>query len=456
MNRSKIMVIDDDEITLELLGALLHGNGYDVKTFAHTSDALAAIENWSPELALIDMEMPEMNGFDVMQHLRKFSPGLRVIVMTAYADGASVRKFLEAGALDYLPKPFSSEELLRTLRETTFTDCNDNMMRKKDEIFEKRMGIVGQSKKLAECVSTALKITNTNLPVLLLGENGTGKELLADLIHYNSMRKYSSLIKVNCGAIPKELAENEFFGHEKGAFTGAVEMSAGKLEMADKGTLLLDEIGEIDGHIQSKLLRALEYKTFERLGGKKSITSDFRLICATNRNISADIASGLFREDLYYRLNAVVINLPPLRERREDIPILVEYFMRQYASRYMFVARKISDEAMDMLTQYDWPGNIRELKNVIQSVLSTNSGMARLEVSALPQYVRSVFGGSIEHDSGKPLTLAEVEQQQIMRVLDKVNGRKTKAAELLGISVRTLYNKMNEYGMAVAAENESE
>jgi two-component system response regulator AtoC len=432
-----ILIVDDDQLTAELLQSILQKQGYRVATAADATEGLRLATEVPFWLVFLDVEMPGLSGEAALRSLRQLAPPPEVVMMTAYAEEGRVQGLLQAGAVDFIAKPFSLSDVHRLLEGVQ----QQRLVAGNEGARERRSGIIGSSPALIACLNTALKTSNLDLPVLLLGENGTGKELFADFIHYNSIRKYASIVKMNCSAVPKDLAENEFFGHEKGAFTGAAQLMRGRIEQADGGTLFLDEIGDIDASLQAKLLRVIETRSFERLGGGKSLPSDFRLITATNHLLEKDVEEGRFRQDLFYRINSIIIRIPPLRERREDIPVLVESFVHLFCQQYMTPVRRLEDEVLKALLAYDWPGNVRELKNTVQLMVSLSQG-ARITLEALPANI-SPEAKATNRAEGK--TLAQVEEAHICQILAQVGGNRQRAAELLGISPRSLYYKIKEY-----------
>lgn len=443
----KIFVIDDLELTTSLLQRILENEGYEVLTFSDAKSAIKKIEKNCPELVIMDIEMPKMNGLEALKIMKDIDSGLKVVMMTAYADMEKIQYFFENGALDFIAKPFSLDGIKNVISHVLKAETINDISNR--DLLDKRLNFVGQSRAIKDCVDRALKVSNSNLPILLLGENGTGKEMFADFIHYNSIRKYNNIIKVNCAAIPRELAENEFFGHEKGAFTGANDTRPGKLELADKGTLFLDEIGDLDLNLQTKLLRAIEYKYFERIGGQRTIYSDFKLICATNKNLAQEVEKGRFREDLYYRINTITLNIPPLRERKEDIKPLVDHFIKKYGQEYMVVAKDISPEALVVLKNYDWSGNIRELKNAVQTMVTLTPNEV-IGVENLPKYIYSeAIENNDLYENQSNLTLMEMEKRYITKVLNEKAGDKKQAAETLGISERTMYYKIKKHSIEI-------
>lgn len=439
----KIFIIDDSKPTVNLLKKNLKNDNYDVEAFYDAESAIEKMKNNLPDLVIMDLEMPKMDGAEALKVIKNIHPDIKVVIMTAYADIEKTHYFFDEGVVDFIAKPFSLNKIKnvmnqvfskRTIKDLTY-----------EEFLDKRLNYIGESKATKDCIDKALKVSNSDLPILILGENGTGKEMLADFIHYNSIRKYNNMIKVNCAAIPRELAENEFFGHEKGAFTGAINTRPGKIELSDTGTLFLDEIGDLDLNIQTKLLRILEYKRFERLGGKETIYSDFRLICATNKDLKEEVKKGRFREDLYYRINAIKLYIPPLRERIEDIEVLVKHFIKKYREKYMTIAKEISYDTLQILKEYEWSGNIRELKNVVETMVSLTPH-EKIQVENIPRYIHSTKDKNKDLFIGSSIvTLEELEKKYMIYSLKKTGINKKETARLLGISEKTLYNKIHKY-----------
>ncbi len=443
---STIFIIDDSKPTVALLKKILENENYLVKAFYDASLAIEEMKKEIPDLIIMDIEMPKMNGLEALEIIKRLYPDMKIVVMTAYADMEKTHYFLEKGVIDFIAKPFSLHEIKNVLDHALQDDSENQLEQKK--LLDKRLNFIGQSKEIRACIDKAIKVSNSDLPILILGENGTGKEVLADFIHYNSIRRYHNMIKINCAAIPKDLAESEFFGHEKGAFTGAVMTRPGKVELANKGTLFLDEIGELDLNLQTKLLRVLEYKKFERVGGKETISSDFRLICATNKDLEQEVRQSRFREDLYYRINTITIHIPPLRERKEDIELLIQYFIDNFKEKYMAIASKISPDALEILKNYEWPGNVRELKNVVETIVSLTPDET-IKVENLPRYLyhQNKKNNNTPCEEQKIMTLEQVEKKYIIECLQKLNGNKKETSKLLGISEKTLYNKLHRYNI---------
>lgn len=441
----KIFIIDDSKPTVNLLKRILKNDHYDVEVFFDAESAIDRMKVESPDVIIMDFEMPKLDGAEALKIIKSIYPDMKVIIMTAYADIEKTHYFLDEGVVDFIAKPFSLNKIKNILNqvfdEKTVKDLTY------EEFLDKRLNYIGESKATKDCIDKALKVSNSDLPILILGENGTGKEMLADFVHYNSIRKFNNIIKVNCAAIPKELAESEFFGHEKGAFTGAVSTRLGKIELSDSGTLFLDEIGDLDLDIQTKLLRILEYKRFERVGGKNTISSDFRLICATNKDLAEEVREGRFREDLYYRINAITLNIQPLRDRVDDIEILFKHFMKKYRAKYMTIANKISTDALKILKEYEWSGNIRELKNVVETMVSLTP-CEEMSVNDIPKYIYNNKCENNDFFIGESIiTLEELEKRYILNWVNKPGINKKETAKLLGISEKTLYNKLHRYNI---------
>ncbi len=441
----KIFVIDDSVPTLKLIHKILENSGYTVFKFSDASTALSQIKSETPDLIIMDIEMPKMNGLEALQLMKRIEPNLKVVIMTAYADLEKIHYFLENGVIDFIAKPFSLNEI-NTVLAHVFSDENEKASQ---ELYDKRLSFICKSPKITNCIDKALKVCNSDLPILILGENGTGKEILADFIHYNSLRKYNNMIKVNCAAIPEDLAESELFGHERGAFTGAIDTRKGKIELSNNGTLFMDEIGDLSPNLQTKLLRVLEYKKYERVGGKNTIETDFRLICASNKNLSDEVEKGNFRQDLFYRINTVTLKIPPLRERKSDIEPLIHHFLEQYRKKFMVTVEKISKEALTILEEYEWNGNVRELKNVIETTASLTVNDT-IQPCDLPRYIYDTNYRNAPinfFESNEIIPLDELEKAYILSVLRKLKGNKKKTAEILRISEKTLYNKLSKYNM---------
>ncbi|NLC07015.1 MAG: sigma-54-dependent Fis family transcriptional regulator [Syntrophomonadaceae bacterium] len=454
-NRKRILVVDDEDSVRCLLREIFRKEGYQVDLAENGLEALNLVERSQYDLAIIDIRMPVMDGLELFHVFLEKHPEIIVIIITAFASVDTAVEAMKLGAYNYISKPFNIAEIkLNVKRALESKDLAEEVKELRQEI-QKRYSInniIGHSGKMQEIYKTVGRVANCNVTVLIQGESGTGKELIAKAIHYNSRRKEAPLVKVNCAALPEGLLESELFGHEKGAFTGALEKKKGKFEQADKGTLFLDEIGDMSPSLQVKLLRVIQEKEFERVGGLETIKVDVRIIAATNRHLEELVKSEKFREDLYYRLNVVSIIIPPLRERKEDIPSLVEFFLNKYNEEMGKEFKYVSVEAMNRLINYNWPGNVRELENAIERAVVMGNGSVLLP-EHLPVNIHSYsipeadpLGFEVED---KPLReiLREVEKAVIKKSLDKNGWNKARTAAKLGLSRKALLYKIEEYGL---------
>jgi DNA-binding NtrC family response regulator len=442
----KVFIVDDHKEITDLLQKVLCKENLEAVGFYSAESVIQALKEDCPEIVLLDIQMPDMDGVEVLKIINENYSEVKVIIMTAYAEKYKSKFFLENGAVDFISKPFKLKDIRKVIWNVL----------QKDNGFNKRLQqekgkIIGKSPKIRSCIDKALKFSNSDAPILIYGESGTGKELIVDSIHYNSIRKHSNLVKINCAAIPGDLLESELFGYEKGAFTGATNTKKGKIEEANEGTLFLDEVSEMDEKLQTKLLRVLEYKTFERLGGNKQSFSDFRLICATNRDIMEAVNKGGFRRDLFYRINTFNIDLPSLRERKEDIPLLVNYFIDIFRRDYVTCVKTIDKEAIEALKKHDWPGNIRELKNVMQRIISivNKENITKEDIDAYLLLAEDKNNSPQNIDSSAMISLEQLEKQHITKVLKGVSGNKDEAIGILEISKKTLYNKIRKYNIKI-------
>jgi DNA-binding NtrC family response regulator len=446
--KAKILVVDDERGMREFLKAAFEGEGYNVATAANGTEALELLGKSSFHLVVSDIRMPDLGGIELLAKIKEDSTSTSVVVITAYGSIEGAVEAMKKGASDYLTKPLNLDELRivvrNILQNRRLSEENTYL---KDELSKEYQieNFIAHSPKMVEVLRLIRDVAPTPTTVLIRGESGTGKELVARAIHNLSDRKERVFVAVNCAALSETLLESELFGHEKGAFTGAISQRKGRFETADGGTLFLDEIGEMSSSMQAKLLRVLEEKSFERVGGTKTIGVDVRIISATNKDLEKAIAEGAFREDLYYRLNVVSIVLPPLRERREDIIPLAESFLdrcnRKLKKRFL----GISSEARDLLLGYGWGGNIRELENAIERAAIVAKGNV-LGVEDLPLSLRKdAIGIEKEKDAPEISTLAEMERRMILKALREVKGSREEVARALGISVRNLQYKLKEY-----------
>lgn len=443
--KHRILVVDDEEIVRQSLLAWFKEDGYDVDTAENADAALRLFEIGKYSLILLDIKMPGMSGMDLLVKLKEYDPNAIIILITAYASVSSAVKALKSGAYDYITKPIDPDELSHIVEKALYQkNLEAENVKLKESIDEiaKPDNLIGESHQMKEIYNLINTVAQTDTTVLILGESGTGKELVAKAIHLNSKRKYFPMVTVNCGALPESLLESELFGHEKGAFTGAHYRRKGKFEMANGGTIFLDEIGTISNKVQVELLRVIETKQFTRVGGSETISSDFRVIAATNENLEELVKEGKFREDLYYRLNVFTIHIPPLRERVDDIPLLANYFLKKYITSMNKKITGISDEAINFMLRYKWPGNVRELENAIERavVICRND---KIQLEDLPFKVSNNTQWTDVEDK----SLSEVEKRHIALVLKENNWNISKSAEDLKIDRVTLYNKIKKYGL---------
>jgi DNA-binding NtrC family response regulator len=443
--KEKILVVDDEKIVRESLFHWFQEEGYQVETAEDGETALRIFDKNKYDLLLVDMKMPGMSGLELLTKVKEIDKDTIVILITAFASVPTAIKALKDGAYDYVTKPVDPDELehlvKKALEQKSLRVENEQLKGSIDEIIkpDNLIGESSQMKKIYELIHTVAPADTT---VMIRGESGTGKELVAKAIHINSRRKYFPIIPVNCGALAESILESELFGHEKGAFTGAQFKRKGKFEMADGGTIFLDEIGSVTPKMQVELLRVIESKQFSRVGGNQIIKSDFRVIIATNESLEDLVKQGKFREDLYYRLNVFSIIIPPLRERIGDIPVLAFYFLNNFCTAMNKNIKNISPEAMEFLCRYDWPGNVRELENAIERAVVVGKGDT-IKVDDLPFHVSS--SPSTNMDGDKSMTA--MEKKHISRVLNENNWNISKSALELEIDRVTLYNKINKYGL---------
>jgi DNA-binding NtrC family response regulator len=445
--KQKVMIVEDDSSLRDTLAQFLARVGYEVSTAHDGREALARVDEVLPDVILTDISMPEVDGLALLEEIKARYPDTITIMMTAFSSIDSAVEAVRRGAEDYVSKPLQLGDLQVRIERA----LDRSVMRRRLSQIETEVRnryrfdqIIGRAAAMQRVFEIIERVSATNTTVLICGRTGTGKELVARAIHYNSRRSKAPLVDINCGALPEQLVEAELFGHQKGAFTGATETKKGLFETADGGTIFLDEVQALRPDLQAKLLRALQERTIRRVGGRENIPVDVRVIAATNRDIAEAVRKGEFREDLYYRLNVVNIFLPDLRDRREDIPLLIDHFLKQYADSNGEPPRHFSNEAMRLLLSYDWPGNVRELQNAVEHALAIGTG-GTLEIDDLPSHIAST-GASYSLDSGSdPRTLEELERQHVLRVLSETGGNYSRAAEILGIDRRTLYRKLERY-----------
>ncbi|MBN2103873.1 sigma-54-dependent Fis family transcriptional regulator [bacterium] len=447
MKDRSVLVVEDDPIIRRFIHDVLKRKGYDIQSCENGLAALDTIKQKEYQLIISDLKMDEIDGLELLARVKKMSPKTEVIIITAYGTVSNAVEAMKKGAFDYIMKPIELEELEivieRVFEHRSLVDENKYLKEKLEtsHVTQKLIGKSVFSQRIRELIEMIGPLDST---VLIMGETGSGKEVVANAIHQLSPRKSHPFIKVNCAALPDTLLESELFGHEKGAFTGALQRTKGRFELADKGTLLLDEIGELGMQVQAKLLRALQYQQFERVGSGKPVDVDVRVITTTNRNLKQEVKRGAFRKDLFFRLNVVTITLIPLRDRKDDIPFFVEYFLQMYNQKYKR-NKIISDKAMDFLIQYDWPGNVRELENCMETAVILNIGKTLLpEHFIFLEDHRDLLED--QGDFSEVTTIAEAEKQLIIKTYKKYNHNKTHAAKALGITIKTLRTKLREYG----------
>ena len=457
----RVLVVDDERSMRELLSIVLKREGYDVVLADSGRAAVTALEQGSFDLLISDIKMPDMSGVDVLRTAKQIDPDILGIMITAFASTETAIEAMRLGACDYLSKPFDIDLLKMKVREKV-----ENRHLKQENVLLKRTlglthqfsNMIGRSQSMLDVFRMIETVARTNSTILLTGESGTGKGLVAQAVHYHSLRREKPMVSLNCGAMPETLLESELFGHMRGAFTGAEANKKGLLEVAEKGTIFLDEIGEMSPVMQVKLLRVLQERRFRRVGGLEELQADIRVIAATNQDLTKAVAEGRFREDLFYRINVIPIALPPLRERREDIPLLAEHFLVKYAEQMEKPVSAISRPAMELLARYDWPGNIRELENVIERAVALE-GTPSVQPESLPPGVRggavrvanaaAAAGHELLPAEGLDLEarVQEIERGYIAQALERANGVQVKAAELLGMSFRSFRYYVKKYNL---------
>lgn len=447
-SKGRILIVDDEPNAVKVLSAILSEEGYEVRGAWSAEAALEALAEADPDAIITDMKMPGQSGMQLFEHLSKNHPDIPIMFLTAYGSVDSAVQAMTRGAFYYFIKPPDYAKLKTILARAV----EQRRLKRELEELKKRLAnehmqpfVVGSSQGMRRIVDTIESVKDSGSSILICGETGTGKELIAKTLHFTSVRRDRPFVAVNCAAFPRDLMESEFFGYEKGAFTGALSSRIGRFEEAASGTLFLDEIGELELPLQAKLLRVLQEKEMERLGSSRKIKVDFRLVCSTNRDLKKEVEAGSFRRDLFYRINVVQIGVPPLRHRREDLELLISEFLNEFCMREKKIVT-VSDEVMDIFSSYNWPGNIRQLKNVIErAVVLAKSN--RITPSELPEEFRSQVEAPAEKAraaSKKELTLKEMELNAIKETLSRCKGNKSAAAKLLGISRKSFYKRLKE------------
>jgi DNA-binding NtrC family response regulator len=459
MTQERILVVEDDSSMSFFLSEAMKKEGYQVDAVASGEEAVERIAQDRFNLVILDLKLPSMDGMEVLANIKATNPEMVVIMITAHGSKDIAIEAIRKGAYDYFTKPFGINEMRVVVKRALERGYLQDELRQLRETVEKRRGfynIVGNSKGMREVFDIAETVFDNDVTVLITGESGAGKELIAEAIHYNSPRRAKPFVKLNCVAIPETLLESELFGYEKGAFTGATRQKLGKFELANHGTLLLDEIGDMSLATQAKLLRVLQEREVERVGGVKPIKVDVRIIASTNQDLSQLVREKRFREDLYFRLNVLPIHIPPLRERGEDISLLVDHFVSLSKTKLRKDIEGFSEDAMDLLINYSWPGNVREVENVVQRAIILAKERVIQEWN-LPLEIRSQrkeasfdmekLDTDIPLNEKVEMVVAEVEKKLIIQALEKVNWKREEVTSLLGISLKTLYNKMKKYGL---------
>jgi len=446
MDKKVILVVEDDPTVGESIRLLLRKRGYEILLASNGKEALQVFQQEMADLVITDLVMPKMDGIELLEAVKAIRPETEVIVISAQGTIEKAVMAMKLGAFDFIEKPINPKVISLVVerafeKQTLILQNKDLRLRLEDKFHFKN--IIGRSPQMVRIFELVRHIAPYDSSVLIVGESGTGKELIANAIHYHSPRASMPFIKVSCASLSEGIIESELFGHEKGAFTGAITSRKGRFELAHNGTLFLDEVEDIPPSTQIKLLRVLQEGEFERVGGNKTIKVNIRIVAASNRDLQEEVRKGTFREDLFYRLNVVNIKLPPLRERKEDIPFLVNFFIEKYNQKYQMNVKGISQKAMNLLIDYPWTGNVRELENTIESIMVVNSPEV-IEVQHLPKEIQDMKGSPEIIPIRIGTSLGEVEKELLIHTLRWTRGNKKKAAQLLGINVRTIHRKMGE------------
>ncbi|TVM03005.1 MAG: Fis family transcriptional regulator [Candidatus Brocadia sp. WS118] len=449
---SKVLIVDDEKLMRISLESQLRKEGYHVKSVDNAFDGLKMVRSEDYDVVVTDLRLSGMNGMELLKEIKKYNQEIIVVIMTAYGTLESAVSAIKDGAYDYIAKPFSTDELILKLQRALHhknTAAEVNRLRGEIQAEFEFCNIVGKSESMKRVLEIVKSVSERDTTVLIRGESGTGKEKIAGAIHYHSSRKTGPFIRVSCAALNREILESELFGHEKGAFTGAIKTRRGRFELADGGSIFLDDVDDIPLDMQVKLLRVLQERTFERVGGEETRGVNVRIICATKKDLLDRVKEGCFREDLFYRLNVVQMSIPPLRERKEDIPLLINYFLRKFVSQHEDALPDISPEAKAVLIAYDWPGNVRELENVIEHAIAFSKSKG-ISLETLPEYLRKCDTNtdllSMDLHNKQVINLqdalTEVEKKLIQWAHQKTNGNQVKMAEILGIPRTTLRNRL--------------
>lgn len=464
--KPRILAVDDEESIREFLEIMLKKEGYDVTTAVDGAQAIDLLKKKSFDMVISDMQMPNVTGIELLKHVKDNYPDLVFMIITAFGTTETAVEAMKLGAYDYITKPFKIDEvrivISNALRSKNLEVENRTLKKEMQKEFSFQ-SLVGNSEKMHHIYELIKRVSQTPTNVLVTGESGTGKEMVAKAIHVNGPLKNKPFVTINCGAIPENLMESEMFGHKKGSFTGAIQDKVGLFEVADGGTLFLDEVGELPLTIQVKLLRAIQERIIRRVGATEDQKIEVRIIAATNRDLEDMIKEGLFREDLFYRLNVILIRVPPLRERTDDVTLLAKHFLQKYATRFGRPVSGISDEAMKVLRKYDYPGNVRELENIIERTVALEAGSTILPES-LPPFVNTPSGrklaSSYEIEIGEEgieleKIIGQMEKELLVKAIHKANGVKKKASKLLGITFRSMRYRCDKYGLSAPGDEEA-
>ncbi len=454
--KRRVLAIDDEPSMTEWLKILLEHSGFEVRTALIGTRGEEIFRTWRPDAVVTDMMLPDVDGIELVRRFKQVDPEAEVIVITGQGNIPRSVEALKAGAFDFLEKPVDAERLLdkleKALKRRSLMDENEQLKAKLEDRYKFRNGIIGKSKKMQELFELVESVAASEANILIQGENGTGKELIANAIHIHSKRSKGPFIKINCAAIPKDLIESELFGYKKGAFTGATMDKEGLFEMAEGGSLLLDEIGEMPPYLQTKLLRVLQEREYRPIGSDRIVHVDFRLICATNIDLDAALRDGRLREDLYFRINTITLRVPPLRERTEDIPLLCDHFIDKFRQRYQKNVKSLAPSVYHLLIRNRWPGNVRELENAIERAILVAKG-SEITVGDLPESIREESTSSTDFVVPPHRTLAEIEKMAILQTLQRTNWNKQEAAQILGLYRPTLYSKMKKHDIRDAGKS---
>jgi DNA-binding NtrC family response regulator len=445
--KNRILAIDDEPSMTEWLKILLEHSGYEVKTALIGTRGEELFKTWKPDAVVTDMMLPDVDGIELVRKFKQIDPEAEILVVSGQGNIPRSVEAVKAGAFDFLEKPVDADRLIdkleKALKHKTLLDENEQLKARLEERY-KFQNVIGKSRKMRELFELIENVAASEANILIQGENGTGKELIANAIHYNSKRAKGPFIKINCAAIPHDLIESELFGYKKGAFTGAQTDKEGLFEMAEGGSLLLDEIGEMPSYLQTKLLRVLQEREYRPIGSDRIVHVDFRLICATNIDLDTALREGKLREDLYFRINTITLRVPPLRERTEDIPLLCDYFLDKFRQRYQKGVKSLAPAVYHLLIRNRWAGNVRELENAIERAVLVAKA-SEIAVSDLPDSFREESGASADFVVPPHRTLAEIEKMAIVQTLQRTNWNKQEAAQILGLYRPTLYSKMKKH-----------